>query len=87
MTCLTIGQLVRVDPLGGGGAHGAPLPALVGTAVAIDDRGRLMVDPVDPLAEGPVAVDVGDVKHVRPGGPARLTRDADRGVEQEDHST
>ena len=46
-----------------------------------------MVDPVDPLAEGPVAVDVGDVKHVRPGGPARLTRDADRGVEQEDHST
>jgi len=84
MTCLTIGQLVRVDPLGGGGAHGA---ALVGTAVAIDDRGRLMVDPVDSLAEGPVAVDVGDVEHVRPGGPARPTRDADRGVEQEDHST
>lgn len=87
MTCLTIGQLVRVDPLGGGGAYGAPLPALVGTAVAIDDRGRLMVDPVDPLVEGPVAVDVGDVKHVRPGGPARPTRDADRGVEQEEHST
>lgn len=87
MTCLTVGQLVRVDPLGETSTGGATPPALVGTAVGIDGRGRLMIDPGDPRADGPVAVDVGDVKHVRPGGPARPTRDADRGVEQEDHST
>lgn len=86
MTCLTLGQLVRVDPLGEDGADARP-PALVGTAMAVDSRGRLMVDPVEPLEGGQVAVDVGDVRHVRPGGSARPTRGADRGVEQEEHGT
>ncbi|WP_193105263.1 biotin--[acetyl-CoA-carboxylase] ligase [Brachybacterium sp. FME24] len=84
MTCLTFGQDVRVDPLGAIGAGGAQARPLHGTARRVDVRGRLVVD----LEEGDqVAVDVGDVRHVRPSGSARPTADAERGVEQEEHGT
>lgn len=83
MTCLTLGQEVRIDPLGTAGAEGARPPSLYGRARAVDDRGRLLVD----LPEGErVPVDVGDVRHVRPGGTVRTTTDAVQGVEQEDSS-
>ena len=84
MTCLTLGRAVRVDPLGERGAGGEHPPSLHGTARAIDARGRLVVD----LGGGEqVAVDVGDVRHLRPGDPVRsTTRDA-TGIEQEEHGT
>ncbi|MGO1925088.1 MAG: biotin--[acetyl-CoA-carboxylase] ligase, partial [Brachybacterium tyrofermentans] len=81
--CLTLGQEVRIDPLGTAGAEGARPPSLYGRARAVDDRGRLLVD----LPDGErVPVDVGDVRHVRPGGTVRTTTDAVQGVEQEDSS-
>lgn len=84
MTCLTFGQGVRVDPLGATGVGGAGSRALHGIARSVDDRGRLMVD----LEEGGrVAVDVGDVRHVRPGGSARSAEGAPNGTEQEEHGT
>ena len=67
MTCLTLGRAVRVDPLGGMGRGGDEDPALRGTARDIDGHGRLVLD----LAEGggELAVDVGDVRHLRPDAP------------------
>ncbi|GAA1489969.1 biotin--[acetyl-CoA-carboxylase] ligase [Brachybacterium sacelli] len=84
MTCLTLGQAVRVDPLGSAGTGGARSSSLRGIARAVDAHGRLVVD----LDEGGRrAVDVGDVRHVRPGGPARPATGAARGAEQEVHGT
>lgn len=84
MTCLTLGHAVRVDPLGSAGAGGARSPSWHGTARAVDAHGRLVVD----LDEGGRrAVDVGDVRHVRPGGPARPETGAEHGAEQEEHGT
>ncbi|GAB4095643.1 biotin--[acetyl-CoA-carboxylase] ligase [Brachybacterium squillarum] len=62
MTCVTLGRDVRVEPLGHDGPRGAA--PLTGRAVGIDDRGRLLVDP-GPEQGGVVAVDVGDVRHLR----------------------
>ncbi|UNX55699.1 biotin--[acetyl-CoA-carboxylase] ligase [Georgenia sp. TF02-10] len=53
--CRTIGQVVRVDLPGGG--------ALAGTAVDLDDAGRLLVRRPDGVLG---AVAAGDVQHVRP---------------------
>ena len=52
--CATVGQLVRVT---------LPADELVGTAVAIDDAGRLVVE----TPGGPHRVTAGDVVHLRPG--------------------
>ncbi|WP_253705499.1 biotin--[acetyl-CoA-carboxylase] ligase [Brachybacterium sp. P6-10-X1] len=84
MTCLTLGQSVRVDPLGSVGAGGARSPSLHGIARAVDGHGRLVVDLE---TGGRRAVDVGDVRHVRPGGPARLATGAAGGAGQEEHGT
>lgn len=84
MTCLTVGRAVRVDPLGETGAGGAQPPSLHGIARTIDAHGRLLVD----LAGGGRrAVDIGDVRHLRPGGPARPTTGDATGIEQEEHGT
>ncbi|MDN5820815.1 MAG: biotin--[acetyl-CoA-carboxylase] ligase, partial [Brachybacterium sp.] len=84
MTCLTLGRAVRVDPLGETGTGGAHPPSLYGTARAIDAHGRLVVD----LAGGArTAVDIGDVRHLRPDGPARPTTQDAMGIEQEEHGT
>lgn len=84
MTCLTLGHAVRVDPLGEAGAGGAHPSSLHGTARTIDAHGRLLVD----LAGGGrTAVDIGDVRHLRPGGPARSTTGDATGIEQEEHGT
>lgn len=84
MTCLTLGCAVRVDPLGETGASGAHPPSLHGMARMIDVHGRLVVD----LAGGDrTAVDVGDVRHLRPDEPVRpTTRDA-QGIEHEEYGT
>jgi BirA family biotin operon repressor/biotin-[acetyl-CoA-carboxylase] ligase len=52
--CATLGQQVRVT---------LPAGELIGTAVAIDDAGRLVVE----TAGGPHRVTAGDVVHLRPG--------------------
>lgn len=52
--CLTIGQQVRVELSGE--------ESVTGTAMDIDDMGRLLVD----TPEGPVPHAVGDVIHIRP---------------------
>ncbi|HEX7350302.1 biotin--[acetyl-CoA-carboxylase] ligase [Brachybacterium sp.] len=84
MTCLTVGHAVRVDPLGETGAGGTHPPSLHGIARTIDAHGRLVVD----LAGGDqVAVDVGDVRHLRPDGPVRSTTRGATGTEQEEHGT
>lgn len=84
MTCLTLGHAVRVDPLGETGAGGVHPPSLHGIARTIDAHGRLVVD----LAGGDqVAVDVGDVRHLRPDGPVRSTTRGATGTEQEEHGT
>ena len=84
MTCLTLGRAVRVDPLGETGAGGAQPPSLHGIARTIDAHGRLLVD----LAGGGRrAVDIGDVRHLRPSGPARPTTGDATGIEQEEHGT
>lgn len=84
MTCLTFGHAVRVDPLGMAGAGGASLPPLHGVARAVDRHGRLLVDP--PGGEQ-VAVDVGDVRHLRPDPQVRTTTHDAMGVEQEEQCT
>jgi BirA family biotin operon repressor/biotin-[acetyl-CoA-carboxylase] ligase len=53
--CLTLGQEVRVHLPGG--------DALTGTAAAVDQEGRLVLD----TASGPVPLSAGDVVHLRPG--------------------
>lgn len=55
-SCITLGRHVRVEGVGGG--------LLEGRAVEVDPRGRLLVR----TAEATVAVDVGDVHHVRAVG-------------------
>lgn len=70
VSCLTLGRAVRVDPLGetgAGGAQSAP-PALRGIARDIDGYGRLVLDPG--TGERRTAVDVGDVRHLRPDAPS-----------------
>jgi BirA family biotin operon repressor/biotin-[acetyl-CoA-carboxylase] ligase len=52
----TLGRAVRVDRPG--------LPVLLGTAVALDDDGRLLVQSSDPI-DGVIAVAAGDVTHLR----------------------
>lgn len=59
VTCLTLGRTVRVEPLGAARGECAP-SALLGTAQAIDDRGRLVLR--TPVGTD-VPVDVGDVRH------------------------
>jgi BirA family biotin operon repressor/biotin-[acetyl-CoA-carboxylase] ligase len=56
--CDTLGQYVRVDLPGG--------EVVTGSAVGLDDHGRLVVERTD----GQIAVAAGDVVHVRPGGVA-----------------
>ena len=67
MTCLTLGRTVRVDPLGEAAAGADVDPALRGTVLDVDERGRLVLDRAD--GEGRIAVDVGDVRHLRPAAP------------------
>lgn len=55
--CSTLGRRVRVDLTGD--------ESIEGTAVGVDDAGRLMVDTLD----GGVTVAVGDVVHLRPTDP------------------
>lgn len=82
MTCLTLERAVRVDPLGEDRAEGAQAPSLHGVARSVDERGRLVVE----LAGGEsVAVDVGDVRHLRPVEPARGAADDARSIGQEGH--
>lgn len=84
MTCLTFGRAVRVDPLGETGAGGVHPPSLHGIARTIDGDGRLVVD----LAGGGrTAVDIGDVRHLRPDEPVRSTTHEAIGIEQEGHGT
>ncbi|MDV3296345.1 MAG: biotin--[acetyl-CoA-carboxylase] ligase, partial [Brachybacterium paraconglomeratum] len=64
MTCLTLGRTVRVDPLGEAAAGANVDPALRGTVLDVDEHGRLVLDRAD--GEGRIAVDVGDVRHLRP---------------------
>ena len=56
--CSTVGRRVEVEQQGS---------RLVGAAEAIDEAGRLVVQP-DAAGSGPVAVSAGDVIHVRPPG-------------------
>lgn len=84
MTCLTLGCEVRVDPLGEAGAHGAQPPSWHGIAREVDACGRLVVD----LAGGGrTAVDIGDVRHLRPDGPVRSDVQEAMSIEQEEHGT
>lgn len=83
MTCLTLGGRVRVDQLGTPGAGGR-VSSLRGLARDVDAHGRLLVD----LDEGGrVAVDVGDVRHLRPGHAPGTATDARTDVEQEEYGT
>ncbi|AXK45559.1 biotin--[acetyl-CoA-carboxylase] ligase [Brachybacterium saurashtrense] len=84
MTCLTLGCDVRIDPLGETGAGGTRPRSVHGTAREIDACGRLVVD----LAGGGrTAVDIGDVRHLRPGGPVRSDIQEAMDIEQEEHGT
>ncbi len=64
--CLTLGQQVRL--------HRADGSAVTGTAVRVDDTGRLVLDGADSPhgadgpdgADGPIAHSAGDVVHLRP---------------------
>ena len=64
MTCLTLGRTGRVDPLGEAAAGADIEPALRGTVLDVDEHGRLVLDRAD--GEGRIAVDVGDVRQLRP---------------------
>lgn len=80
MSCLTLGGMVRVDQLGGPGTGGS-VTSLRGIAREVDAHGRLVVD----LEEGGrVAVDVGDVRHLRPGHAAGTARGTRADVEQQE---
>ena len=63
MTCLTLGCRVQVHPLGDVDTGGEQSRSWHGLARTIDGRGRLVVDRE---GAGQVAVDVGDVRHLRP---------------------
>lgn len=87
MACVTLGRVVRVDPLGRGSGGGTPGAAPAkdsweGRAHDIDAEGRLVVEDGEgrlrPLA-------VGDVWHLRTAVPAG-TDDGHRPWEQEKHS-
>ncbi|GAA4521500.1 biotin--[acetyl-CoA-carboxylase] ligase [Brachybacterium paraconglomeratum] len=67
VTCLTVGRHVRVDPLGDLGTGGARSSSWFGLARGVDGHGRLVVDREGPEGSGQVAVDVGDVRHLRLG--------------------
>lgn len=67
MTCLTLGRTVRVDPLGEAAGGAEEVHALRGTARDVDEHGRLVLDRAD--GGGRTAVDVGDVRHLRPTTP------------------
>ena len=85
MTCLTLGRAVRVDPLGVDGPGGTRPPPQRGTARSIDEHGRLVLDLV---GGGQAAVDVGDVRHLRPDAPARPTTPETMRIDhQEEHGT
>lgn len=64
MTCLTLGRHVRVDPLGELDTGGERMSSWSGLARTVDGRGRLVIDRE---GHGRVAVDVGDVRHLRFG--------------------
>lgn len=84
MACLTVGRAVRIDPLGESGTRGAQPAPRHGVARAIDGHGRLVVD----LGGGDqVAVDVGDVRHLRSDESVRATTDDAAGVGEEEHGT
>ncbi len=84
MACLTVGRAVRIDPLGESGTQGAQPAPRHGVARAIDGHGRLVVD----LGGGDqVAVDVGDVRHLRSDESVRATTDDAAGVGKEEHGT
>lgn len=70
MSCVTLGQEVRVDPLGADGPR--PQDPIVGTARGIDDRGRLLLAL---RSGGTASVDVGDVHHLRAVGASGGTMD------------
>lgn len=84
MTCLTLGRRVRVEPLGKQGAAEGGSRSWSGVSRTIDGHGRLVVD-LD--GGGQQAVDVGDVRHLRPEGTAGATADEARDIEQEEHVT
>lgn len=56
--CVSIGQRVRVERIGD--------DEITGTAVRIDDEGRLLVERSAEAAGGIVVVSAGDVHHLRP---------------------
>lgn len=68
MTCLTVGQQVRVLPWGQSQLGGTTEAPLCGRAVGIDSRGRLLVDTG---GAAPVPIDMGDVHRVRPDDAPR----------------
>lgn len=84
MACFTLGRAVRIDPLGESGTGGAQSAPRHGVARSIDGHGRLVVD----LGGGDrVAVDVGDVRHLRSDEPVRATTDGAARVGKEEHGT
>lgn len=83
VSCLTFERAVRVDPLGEDRTGGAQAPSLHGVARSVDEFGRLVVE----LEGGEsVAVDVGDVRHLRPVDPDQGAADDARGIGQEEHA-
>lgn len=82
MTCFTLGSAVRVDPLDAADAAGRG--SVHGTARAVDADGRLVIDLDDGHSR---AVDVGDVRHLRPGHHSGRTRGTQPGVRQEESGT
>lgn len=84
MTCLTLGRRVRIDPLGRRAGGGDPPRSWSGLAREIDEHGRLVVDLE---GDGRRAVDVGDVRHLRPEATAGTPEDGASDIEQEEHVT
>lgn len=84
MTCLTLGRRVRIDPLGRRAGGGDPPRSWSGLAREIDEHGRLVVDLE---GGGRRAVDVGDVRHLRPEATAGTPEDGTSDIEQEEHVT
>src|SRR5699024_1182090 len=89
MTCLTLGSAVRVDRLDPAEAGGTG--SVHGTARAIGAHGRLVVD----LEGGrSLTVDVGDVRHLRPGrragtaeGIPTVAQQEEKGTRSEEHTS